>query len=140
MIPVFYRSMKIAIPIWNDRISPVFDAARTVLLVNFDCGEETSRSKVAFMDDDIYRRAERLSELDTNVLICGAISRPLENELIQRGIQVVSRVCGEVDRVLSAYCLGENISDHFAMPGCCQKHRMRRRCRGESQWQKGNLG
>ncbi len=124
--------MRIAIPIWQGRVSPVFDVAGQVLLVEADKALEQSRREATLADEEPERRAERLGELGVTTLVCGAISHPLLVLLEARGIEVVSRVCGEVDEVLAAFLGGELRSDHFAMPGCCGRAQRNRqgRCRG----------
>jgi predicted Fe-Mo cluster-binding NifX family protein len=65
------------------------------------------------------------------MLICAGISQMLESSLIERGIQVVARICGNVEEILAAYNSGSLGEKRFAMPGCCgQKWRSQRgKCR-----------
>ena len=124
--------MRIAIPIWQGRVSPVFDVAGQVLLVEADGAGEPSRREETLADEEPERRAERLAELGVTTLVCGAISQPLQALLDARGIEVVPRVCGEVEEVLAAFLAGELRADRFAMPGCCGRAQRGRqgRCRG----------
>jgi len=71
--------MKIAIPIWNDYVSSVFDFAHELLLIDIENGCETSRTEVSI---DIKRppdRVAKLEQLGVDMLVCGAISRSLAN-------------------------------------------------------------
>lgn len=124
--------MRIAIPIWQGRVSPVFDVAGQVLLVEAEAAGEPARREETLADEEPERRAARLAELGVTTLVCGAISRPLQALLDARGIEVVSRVCGEVDEVLAAFLAGQLRAERFAMPGCCARTRRGRqgRCRG----------
>ena len=110
--------IKVAMPVWGDRISPVFDAAGRLLVVEVEEGAEVDRSEVPLGEGSLPSRARRLSELGVDVLICGAISRALGDLLDDSGIRVVPWISGEPDPVLSAYLAGELSDSDFAMPGC----------------------
>ena len=130
--------MKIAIPNWQDRISPVFDVARKVLLVDIIDGQEQSRQNMPLEIDGLQERIETLIKLGTDVLVCGAISRPLEMSLTMRGVKVIPHMCGDIEQVLAAFIAGNLHQDKFSMPGCC---RQRRRVRGGGQhWQNRQKG
>jgi predicted Fe-Mo cluster-binding NifX family protein len=109
--------MRIAVPIRNDRISPVFDVAQRLLLVEVDGGGETGRTEVALEEQDLGSRARRLAELRVGVLICGAISRPLKTMLEAVGIEVIPQTCGNAEDVLRAHRAGKLPGEPFMMPG-----------------------
>ena len=111
--------MKIALPIWNGRISPVFDTARELLVVEAQDGKEIARSRQALDGSVLPQRAARLAELRVDVLLCGAISRPMAGMLAASGIKVVPFVAGDVEEVVAAYLAGRFPEQRFAMPGCC---------------------
>lgn len=115
--------MKVAIPHWQGRISPVFDVAGNVLVVEIDGGLEQARQDVVFDVEEHHARAARLTEAGANVLVCGAISRPLEMAVSAAGIEVIPQTCGEVDRVLAAFIDGRLDQGAFLMPGCCGRRR-----------------
>ena len=125
--------MKIAIPTWQGRVSPVFDVAEQTLLISLNGHEESSRCIESLRSTTPAKRAERLAELGVDVLLCGAISWPLEMLLVTGGIKVISLVCGDVEEVLRAFCDGSLKNEQFAMPGCCRRMR-RGRNRG---WRRG---
>lgn len=128
--------MKIAIPTWQGRVSPVFDVAEQTLLVSLNGQEESDRSLESLRGMALHKRAGRLAELGVNVLLCGAISWQLETLLTTGGIKVISLVCGDVEEVLRAFRDGTLKNEQFAMPGCCGRMR-RGRGRG---WRRGWQG
>jgi predicted Fe-Mo cluster-binding NifX family protein len=132
------RKMKLAIPIYNDNISNVFDFAHKLLLVDIENGKEANRSEVALENQFLPQRAGQLKNLGVDILICGAISRVLANIVITSGIQVLPYVTGEVDDVLQAYLTGQLVKPEFSMPGCWPGARkgFGRRRRG-CQWRGG---
>ena len=122
--------MLVAIPVWQGRVSPVFDVAERLLLVEIDGSGEQSRREQALSDEQPDVRARRVVDLGVRALICGAISRPLESLLAAQGVRVIARVCGNVDEILEAFRAGVLEDDRFAMPGCCGQRRRRGRRRG----------
>lgn len=120
--------MKIAIPNWNGRISPVFDVAETILLVELGPdGGRSDRHLVCPSQTSVDRRATVLAAGGAETLICGAISRPLEMAVASLGIHVIPHVCGDIDDVLEAFANGTLDDARHRMPGCCGRQR-RRRC------------
>ena len=111
--------MKIALPIWNGRISPLFDTARDLLVIEAQDGMEIARSRQALDGSLLPQRAARLAERRVEVLLCGAISRPMAGMLAASGIKVVPFVAGDVEEVVAAYLAGRFQEQRFAMPGCC---------------------
>lgn len=117
------QAMNVAIPTLEDRVSPVFDVAQAVVLVELDGDRELRRQTVPLHARDIARRVAELSQRDVNVLICGAISRPLEATLHAAGVRVIPQTCGPVEEVLQAF-LADRLNDRaFLMPGCCGRGR-----------------
>lgn len=110
--------MKIAIPHWQGRVSPVFDVARALCLIDIEEGRETGRRSAMLASADPFQRAIEVSALRVDVLICGVVSSPLERALVGAGIQVVCCICGEVDAVIDAYLRGRLADRCFRMPGC----------------------
>jgi len=125
--------MKIAIPHWQGRISPVFDVAENVLIVEIADGVERNRQDVRFDVEAPQARAVRLAETGANVLVCGAISWPLEMAIGATGIEVVPQTCGEVERILAAFLEGRLNHNAFLMPGCCGRRRRSRGRRGRGR-------
>jgi predicted Fe-Mo cluster-binding NifX family protein len=123
--------MKIAIPVWQGRVSPVFDVAGQLLLVDLADDREIAREEKQVEETTFEERSGKLAEFGVEMLICAGISRVLEASLIERGIQVTSRICGDIEEVLAAYQAGSLGEERFAMPGCCgQKWRRQRgQCR-----------
>jgi predicted Fe-Mo cluster-binding NifX family protein len=121
--------MKIAIPHWQSRISPVCDEARHFLVVCITDNQEVSRSEleVTLPGTDLVGRAAQLLDAGVSMVICGAISQALETMLLGVGIQVIPQVCGNVEDVLQAFRTGVLEQDRFALPGCARRRRRRQR-------------
>ncbi|MGC8793919.1 MAG: NifB/NifX family molybdenum-iron cluster-binding protein, partial [Bryobacteraceae bacterium] len=89
--------MRIAIAAWQDRVAPALDWTRRILLLQVDNGRERQRKEYSLSGGDLWSRARQLLELELDVLICGAISGPLENALSLAGVRVHAFVCGPVE-------------------------------------------
>lgn len=119
--------MIVAIPTLEGRVSPVFDVARCVMVVELDGERELRRQTLALHSPDLTRRVAALTEQAVDVLICGAVSRPLEALLSAAGVRVISQTCGPVEDVLRGFIAGRLSDGAFLMPGCCGRRRQCRR-------------
>lgn len=126
--------MKIAISIWDGRVSPVMDTATQLLVVELENGREISRSLTSLPPSDVPQRAQLIGGMGVDVLICGAISRPFEMMLNSLGIRINPWVRGKADRILEAYASGKLLSETFYLPGC---GRGRGSGMGKGRWGRG---
>jgi predicted Fe-Mo cluster-binding NifX family protein len=109
--------MKIAISHWENRVSPVFDVSDKLLLVEIENGKEINRIGNVLTCHGPIERAREVYHLGTQVLLCGAISRPIQTALNTIGVQVIGFICGNLDDVLNAYIKGHLADKCFQMPG-----------------------
>lgn len=121
-------TMKTAFSYWDGRIAPVFDTARNILLLESSSDETVARSEAVLPGDDPAGKALRLAELGVGTLVCGAISRPVQEAVTASGIAVVPFIAGELELVIEAWGLGMLDRDTFAMPGCSHARRGRGGC------------
>ena len=110
--------MRVAVPVFNGRVSPLFDTAQRILIADIADGEEVERTEHLIAGLLPRHRAKLLSEESVSQLICGAISFPMMNLIAARGISVSPNIAGYVDEVLRAYTSGTLFSPQFMMPGC----------------------
>ena len=115
--------MKIGIPVWTDRVSPVFDVASTLLLVDVENGQEISRQTLTLGPADAVSRARQVMDMGVNVLICGAISQPLEMILSRANITIIPFMCGGAEDILASVVANQVPDARFQMPGCCGQRR-----------------
>lgn len=108
----------VAFPIWQDRISPLLDAATRLLVVTLRRGAELRRREILLGPQGPDALARSVAELKVDVLLCAALSEPLLRDLRKRGVRVRAHLCGEVDTVLRAFCSHRLAREEFRMPGC----------------------
>ena len=103
--------MKVALTAWEDRISPVFDSSRRLLIAEIDNGEIVSKRYESFFPEMSARLAGVLKSLGIDVLICGAISQFPASILENSGILLIPFVSGNADMVSPIFI---NIVNYFS--------------------------
>ena len=126
-------SMKIAIPYWHGRVSPVFDVAQNLLLVDVENKQETRRTKMGLHDSDAFNRTQHILQFGAGQIICGAISESLLVLLLSAGVGVYANVCGPVEEVLKAFLQGTLENSNFRLPGSNDRWHRHRKRRGRKQ-------
>ena len=129
--------MRIAIAENREEISPVFDDSRRLVVVTIEDGHAEKCTEESVSEMSPQRRAARLKDLGVDVLLCGAVSRELDQALSDVGIQVRSFLMGRIETVLEAYLSGELNDAAFLMPGV-RRHRQNGRTSREAVFE-GNL-
>lgn len=117
--------MRIAIPLWEGKVSPVFDTATRLLVLDVNEQGEESRFLYYIDENDLARKCHRIRRLDLDTLICGAISQAFLKILLESGLDVIQEISGFAEEVLEAYLGGDIFQRKFLMPGC-NKNRHRR--------------
>ena len=102
--------MKVAIPMFDSRVSPRFDFAAKILIVTIESGKITERQEYALTNIHPIRRSSLLCELGVKVLICGGISSFYRRLIVNSRIRVIHMIQGEIEEVLSHFIDGSLIS------------------------------
>lgn len=113
------RSTRLALTVWEGRISPVFDVFREALILDLVDGRVVSRARSLAPDVDPVDKVRHLAEVGADVLVCGAISEPVRHALTTKGVRVIGFVAGDVDAVVEAFVAGRLPCPELVMPGCC---------------------
>lgn len=111
----------------------MLDAARCFLLVTAGPDGPPIRRKLHIADADPVTKAKRIAGLGGEILICGAVSWPLEALLHSSGIRVIPNTCGPTEEVIAAFFRGDLTERAFLMPGCPGRQ-YRRRHRHGMKW------
>lgn len=110
--------MKIAITIWGNRISPVFDAAKTLLVAEIGNGGILKKEYISFDPHTLPVMLEMFTTKNISTLICGAISTHPAEIIVENDIRLVSFVMGNAHEFLESFTKSNNIEESFIMPGC----------------------
>ena len=115
--------MKVAITVWENRISPVFDASHTLLIAEIEDSHTTNREYITFDPEQVSYLVETLTQLGITALICGAISEIPANTIEANRIELIPFISGSIDEVLNTYSKDYAIDAAFMMPGCSRQCR-----------------
>jgi predicted Fe-Mo cluster-binding NifX family protein len=110
---------RVAIPVFNQRVAPVFDWAGILAIV-----EISSSAPNLPVEQDVtgllaFQRSELLLSENIEVLICGGISCQLAAEISDKGIKVIAGIAGDTNQVIDAFTNGQLDSARWALPGWC---------------------
>jgi predicted Fe-Mo cluster-binding NifX family protein len=121
--------MKIAIPIFGNRISPRFDFSPEMWVIEVERGEVVKEERLSAANLNLPQRLEQVSSNGVDKVICGGIDPFSRNQLGSRGIDVVQDIIGDAEIVIDLFMRGR------LRPGlCCE----RRRGRGSCSWRGGH--
>ena len=95
------KRMKIAVPLFGERVSPHFGSSSKFMIVEFY--ENVIRERVVC---DVGKNgpmelARRMVDMEVKTLLCGGIERSCKEWLIHRGVHVVENQKGCVDEVIA---------------------------------------
>jgi predicted Fe-Mo cluster-binding NifX family protein len=117
--------MRIGIPIWEDKVSPVLDTALKLQVVEVQNRRVASRTLYHMDEHDLKRRCARIRGLNIDIIICGAVSHPFLRLLMASGIDVIREISGSAEDILETYLKGDLFDSHFIMPWCKRNRRIR---------------
>ena len=125
--------MNIAIPLFDMRISPRFDCAKSFLIATAENGEVIERKELPTGYKTPLERANQLYDLDVDTLICGGIDEVSARRLISHHVRIYSWVTGGAEEAMYSLLRGELESGIMVGPG--GRRRGRWRLRGNNnQW------
>ena len=117
---------KVAIPIFQDRVSPVLDSCRHMLLIDLVQGTEIDRETVYMDEMSLTERCGLFAKLDVTIVICGGVSEVFANMLMGANIRLINGIAGGIDDVITAFLKERLDKPKFYMPGFRQNNRHER--------------
>jgi len=123
--------MKIAIPLFGNRISPRFDFSPEIWIIEVEGGEVISQEKLSIANLNLPQRLEQVTSNGVDKVICGGIDGFSRNQLGSRGIAVIQDVIGDAEVVFDLFMRGR------LRPGLYCERRGRR---GFCAWRRGPHG
>ena len=122
--------MRIAIHMFEARVSPRFDCATEFLVAEVSDGRIVSSNKVPANGSASLKRVGWLDQLCVGAVICGGIEGVTAQCVRSHGIQLYSRVCGDARGALTAFLRGELESGTMVEKDgrCCGRWRFSADC------------
>ena len=96
-------TMKIAIPVFQTKISPRFDQAQGFVILEMENDNIIARKTLTTQGWSVLDKMKHLVDLEVNTLICGGIDRASLQYLGFKGIKIYSWVTGEVEDAVSCF-------------------------------------
>lgn len=109
--------IRIAIPVFHKRVSPVLDNCTRLLIIDFDQDSEISRQEISLEKFSLVERFNLIKKMNVNVIICCAISEVMDHMIHGTDIQLICSIVGDVNQVLGAYLSNQLDDASFTMPG-----------------------
>jgi len=121
--------MKIAIPMFGNRISPRFDFSPELWIIDVEGGEVVRQEKLPTAHLNLPQRLEQITSNGVDKVICGGIDGYCQSQLGSRGIEVVQDVIGDAEIVFDLFMRGR------LRPGLYREGKKRRRF---CAWRRGH--
>jgi len=113
--------IRVAIPVFRSRVSPVFDTCTRLLVFDFDQGKEVKRQEIYLDELSVSERLPILRKLNVTTFICGAISEAFQNMLKTSSNRFITGIAGELESILAAFLADRLDEPQFQMPGYRRK-------------------
>ena len=110
-------TIRMAIPVFNGRISPVLDACTQIGIFDYEQKNEVKRHTIWVDGFSLSERLANLEKLGVNVIICCGISDVLHKLLKSKNIRVIAGRIGEIEEVVDAFFCNQLDNECFLMPG-----------------------
>ena len=108
---------RVAIPVFESRVSPVLDSCQRLVVVDIADGCEIRRQEISFDKMSIHERIEIIARWGIRKIICAGISDVMCKFLAGKNIALVSGIAGEFEKIINAYICSRLDNECFAMPG-----------------------
>ncbi len=103
---LYYINMKselIAIPIFQERISPLLDVSSRFALFEIENGIIIQKIIISINAESEPLKVEKLRELGVSTVISSAVSGHVSRLISDRGLRLISWVTGPVDEIVELY-------------------------------------
>lgn len=109
--------MRIAIPVWHCRVSPLLDSAFFMRIYQIDRDGLDLADEFIIGDPQTQELPSACADHLVDLIICGGLSNNLKDLLQTRGIAIQQGVTGDADEVICAFYTDKQIGKRFHMPG-----------------------
>jgi len=103
-------------------VSPVFDAASTLLIAHIENQTIIKKSYTSFDPETPSDLIKILKKMEIGILICGAISTKPADLIVENDIKLISFVTGNAVDFLENFARRQTIEKTYMMPGCSTQY------------------
>jgi predicted Fe-Mo cluster-binding NifX family protein len=109
--------VKLAVTVWGNRISPVFDAAHTLLVAEISDKKISGQHYIAIDPESPLDLVNTLKKNQITLLVCGAISNSPAELITEHHIHLISFVTGNARQFLDSFARDRTVKKKHIMPG-----------------------
>ncbi len=113
--------MRVAIPLYGNRVAPRFGFASEFLFIEFKSKREVARKTATFDVENPEQIAEHFAREGVDMVLSGGMNTDYQREFRLRNIGVIWGLMGETEEVVASYLKGKL----FAGMGPCPPVRKR---------------
>jgi predicted Fe-Mo cluster-binding NifX family protein len=95
--------MKIAIPVFQTKISPRFDSTQGFILLQIEKNNVIKRENLPTKDWPASAKIKQLVDLEVDTMICGGIDLESMQQLNFNGIKIYSWITGEIEDAVTRF-------------------------------------
>ena len=111
------KMVRVAIPIFHGRVSPVLDLCTRLRVMDIDGRREVARRELSLDNFLLSERFNLITQSGIDVIICCGISDVLDNMLQTTDIRLFWGIAGNADQVVDAFVCNRLDDPVFHMPG-----------------------
>jgi predicted Fe-Mo cluster-binding NifX family protein len=100
------KTMRAALPVFQNRISPLLDVASHFMLFDIENGAITDRLETDTREVHEALRVQKLVTLGVTIIICGAVSGFMARIVRDQGLDLISWIQGTPEEVIQGYLKG----------------------------------
>lgn len=108
---------RVAIPVFESRVSPVLDSCHRMMIVDIKDGREIQRREISLENMSRDQRLDLLTRWGIQKVICAGISEVMCRFLTGINIALASGVAGDIEQIINAYICNRLNDSCFVMPG-----------------------
>ena len=95
--------MKVAIPVFQTKISPRFDSTQGFILLQIEKSDVIKREKLSTKNWPSSAKIKQLVDLGIDTLICGGIDLESMQQLNFNGVKIYSWITGEIEDAVTRF-------------------------------------
>lgn len=95
--------MKVAIPVFQTKISPRFDSSQGFILLQIEKSDVVKREKLPTRNWPSSAKIKQLVDLEIDTVICGGIDLESMQQLNYNGIKIYSWITGEIEDAVTRF-------------------------------------
>ena len=108
---------RVAIPVFESRVSPVLDSCRRMVVVDIKGGCEIQRQEISLEKMSLNQRLEVFVRWGIRKIICAGVSDVMCRFLAGLDIALISGVAGDIEKIITAYLCKRLDDSCYIMPG-----------------------